>query len=126
MDNPPIKRYEPLIDRKLGSQIIRRGVGIGLTTFAIFEGSILLGAGLNRARTLAFSSLVCSQLANVYDCRRNKSTLPNRYTSIAAASSIAMLLGTIYIPFLNPYFGTQALTLIDWGAIAGVTMLSRI
>ncbi|MFL0198187.1 HAD-IC family P-type ATPase [Clostridium sp. WILCCON 0269] len=126
MDNPPVKRYEPLIDRKLGSQIVRRGIGIGLTTFAIFEGSMLLGAGLNKARTLAFSSLVCSQLANVYDCRRNKSTLPNRYTSIAAASSIAMLLGTIYLPFLNPYFGTQALTLIDWGAVAGVTMLSRI
>ncbi|WP_368490602.1 HAD-IC family P-type ATPase [Clostridium sp. BJN0013] len=126
MDNPPVKRYEPLIDKKLGSQIVRRGIGIGLTTFAIFEGSILLGAGLNKARTLAFSSLVCSQLANVYDCRRNKSKLPNRCTSIATASSIAMLLGTIYIPFLNPYFGTQALTLMDWGAVAGVTMLSRI
>lgn len=126
MDNPPIKRYEPLIDKKLGLQIVRRGIGIGLTTFGVFEGSILLGAGLNKARTLAFSSLVCSQLANVYDCRRNKSMLPNKYTNIAAASSMAMLLGTIYLPFLSQYFGTEALTLIDWGAVTGVTMLSRI
>jgi Ca2+-transporting ATPase len=126
MNTPPLRRDESLINKKLGCQIIRRGAGIGLTTFGIFEGSMLLGAGLNKARTLAFSNLICSQLMNIYDCRGNRRTLPNKYTNIAVASSMAMLLGTIYLPFLSPYFGTQALTLFDWGTVAGMTMLSRI
>lgn len=126
MKYPPIRRDEPLIGKKIGAQIIRKGAGIGLTTFAIFQGSMLLGAGLNKARTLAFSNMICSQLVNIYDCRRNKSDLPNRYINIAVASSMAMLLGTMYLPFLSPYFGTQALTLLDWGAVAGMSMISRV
>ncbi len=127
MDSPPVRKYEPLINKKLGMQIARRGIGIGLTTFGIFEGALLLGTGLNKARTLAFSNLICSQFLNIYDCRGNKSRLlPNKYMNIGVASSMAMLLGIIYLPFLSPYFGTQALTLLDWGAVAGMSMLSRI
>jgi Ca2+-transporting ATPase len=126
MNKLPMKKYEPLINKNLTSEIIRRGTGIGLTTFAVFEGSILLGSGLNKARTLAFCNLICSQLINVYDCRGNKSNLPNKYMNIAVVSSIVMLLGTMYLPFLNPYFGTQALTLLDWGTVAGMSMISRV
>ncbi|WP_446899190.1 HAD-IC family P-type ATPase [Clostridium sp. LBM24168] len=126
MNSAPLKKDAPLINRKLGLQIIRRGVGIGLTTFAIFEGSLLLGAGLNKARTLAFSNLICSQFLNIYDCRENKSKLPNRYINIGVASSMAMLLGIIYLPFISTYFGTQALTVLDWGTITGMCMISRI
>lgn len=126
MNAPPLRRDEPLINRKLGTQIVRRGVGIGVSTFAIFEGAMLLGSGINKAKTLAFSNLICSQLVNIYDCRANKSAMPNRYINIAVASSMAMLLGTMYLPFLSPYFGTQALTLVDWGAVAGMAMLSRV
>ncbi|MBC2581312.1 cation-translocating P-type ATPase [Clostridium sp. DJ247] len=126
MKYPPIGRDEPLISKSTGSEIIRKGAGIGLINFAIFQGSMMLGVGLNKARTLAFSHMICSQLVNIYDCRRNKSGLPNRYINIAVASSMAMLLGTMYLPFLSPYFGTQALTLLDWGAVAGMSMLSRV
>ncbi|NLU08943.1 MAG: cation-translocating P-type ATPase [Clostridiales bacterium] len=126
MKSAPLRRDEPLISKKLGLQIARRGIGIGLTTFAIFEGSLLLGASLSKARTLAFSNLICSQLLNLYDCRRNKTTLPNKYINIGTASSMAMLLGIIYLPFINPYFGTQALTLLDWAAITGMCMIGRI
>jgi Ca2+-transporting ATPase len=126
MNAPPLRRDEPLVGRKLTGQIIRRGTGIGLSTFAIFEGAMLLGTGVNKARTLAFSNLICSQLINLYDCRGNKKMLPSRYMSVAVASSLIMLIGTIYLPFLNPYFGTQALTLLDWGAVAGMSMVSRV
>ncbi|CAB1253906.1 Calcium-transporting ATPase [Clostridiaceae bacterium BL-3] len=126
MNSSPLKRYEPLISKKLGLQIARRGLGIGLTTFAIFEGSLILGAGLNKARTLAFSNLICSQFLNLYDCRGNKPALSNRYINIGVASSMAMLLSIIYLPFISPYFGTQSLTLLDWGAVTGMCMISRI
>lgn len=126
MNSAPLRRDEPLINKKLGVQIVRRGVGIGLTTFGIFKGSLLLGAGLNKARTLAFSSLICSQFLNLYDCRGNKAALSNKYINIGVASSIAMLLSIIYLPFISPYFGTQALTLMDWGAVGGMCMISRI
>lgn len=126
MNDLPAKPDEPLINKALSYQIMRRGLGIGLTTFMIFEGSMLFGAGLTKARTLAFTNLISSHLVNVYDCKMNKKILSNQYMNIAAFATITMLLGTIYLPFLNPFFGTQALNLFDWAGVAGMTMISRI
>lgn len=126
MNYPPVKSYEPLINSENTKKIIKRGIGIGVSTFAVFKGSLMLGASMNKARTFAFSNLVCSQLVNMYDCRTNKRLLNNMYMNTASAASIAMLLLTIYIPQLNPFFGTEALGLLDWIGISGAAVLSRI
>lgn len=124
MDSAPVKTSEPLISKELQRQIIVKGTKIGLTTFGIFEGSLLFGVSLNKARTLAFSNLICSQFLNLYVCRGNKK-IRNKYMDISTTASMAMLLGIIYIPFMSSYFGTEALTLLDWGGVGGMLLLGR-
>ena len=121
----PFKLDAPLIDRKLGVSIAKRSIGLGLTTFAAFEGAMLLGLGINKARTLAFTNLIVTHIINVYDCKpENK--LSNKYLNAAALSSVAMLLGTIYIPFINSFFRMVPLRVTELASVGALASLSMI
>lgn len=126
MGQLPLKKNAPLVDRKLGLQIVKRGIGIGLSTFGVFEGAMLLGAGIQKARTLAFSNLILAQLVNVYDGKNSTRQLSNKYTTAASVSSVILLMGIIYVPFLNSIFGTVPLMLPDWALIGTGVAISRI
>ena len=121
----PIKANAPLIDRKSGVSIAKRSIGIGLTTFAAFEGAMLLGLGINKARTLAFTNLIVTHIINVYDCKSGNK-FSNHYMNIAAFSSVAMLAGTIYLPFLRPYFKMVPLNITNLASIGILSSLSRL
>jgi len=121
----PIKPDAPLIDKKSGVSIAKRSVGIGLTTFAAFEGAMLLGLGINKARTLAFTNLIVTHIINVYDCKSG-AKFSNKYMNMAALSSIAMLAGTIYVPFISSYFRMVPLKITDLAAIGVLSNLSKI
>ncbi|WP_459195860.1 cation-translocating P-type ATPase [Wukongibacter baidiensis] len=126
MNYPPSDKDAPFIDKSLKRGIIRRGAGIGISTFGIYAGSMLFGLGVSKARTLAFTNFICSQVANVYNCRSNKKAFANKYMTKMVLSSVALLLGIIYIPFFNSLFGTVPLGLLSWGAVLGSTVLSSI
>lgn len=126
MNSPPSDKDTPLIDKPLRRSIIRRGAAIGVSTFAIYAGSMIFGLGLNKARTLAFTNFICSQVANVYNCRSNKKAFTNKYMTKMVLSSVALLLGIIYIPFFNSLFGTVPLGPLSFGAVLGSTALSCI
>lgn len=126
MDSPPSNKNTPLIDKPLRRDIIKKGASIGIGTFVIYAGSMLLGLGVNKARTLAFTNFICNQVANVYNCRSNKKSFSNKYMNKMVLSSVVLLLGIIYIPFLNSLFCTVPLGPLSWGAILGSTVLSGI
>jgi len=125
MSCQPIKADSPLIDKKLGIIIAKRSVGIGLTTFAAFEGAMLLGLGINKARTLAFTNLIVTHIINVYDCKSGDK-LSNKYMNAAALSSVAMLACTIYIPFINTFFKMVPLRFTELASIGVLSGLSRL
>ena len=125
MSQEPLKPDAPLIDKELSISIAKRSLGIGLTTFAAFKGAMFLGLGINRARTLAFSNLIITHIINVYDCKTGDK-LSNKYMNIAAASSVAMLAGTIYLPFISRYFEMVPLKVIDLAAIGVLSNMSRL
>ena len=125
MMQEPLKTNAPLIDKELGITIAKRSIGIGVTTFAAFEGAMLLGLGINKARTLAFTNLIVTHIINVYDCKSGDK-LSNKYMNIAALSSVALLAGTIYIPFIRPYFKMVPLNITDLTAIGMLSTLSRL
>jgi len=125
MSCQPIKADSPLIDKKLGLIIAKRSVGIGVTTFAAFEGAMLLGLGINKARTLAFTNLIVTHIINVYDCKTGDK-LSNKYMNVAALSSVAMLAGTIYVPFINSFFKMVPLSVTELASIGVLSSLSRI
>ncbi len=126
MNIPPMKKEAPIIDRELSKQVLRRGVGIGLSTFAAFEVPQLLGMGIAKARTMAFTNLVFTQIINCYYCRNNRSIRPSKYMLAAMTSSAAIFTGIIYVPFMRSVLGTVPLDFMDWALVSGLTMLSRI
>jgi Ca2+-transporting ATPase len=126
MHSPPMKKDAPIIDKELGKQVLTRGAGIGVSTFAAFEIPQLLGMGIAKARTLAFTNLVFTQIVNCYDCRSNKSIRPSKYMLATLASSAALFTGIIYVPFMSSLLGTVPLNVKDWIFVSSLTTLSRV
>lgn len=125
MNCPPILKDDKIIDGELKKKIVRRGIATGLITFGIFQGSLFLGAGLQKARTLAFTSLILSQIANVYDCKTNKRS-KNKYMNVASTACVTMLGGILYAPFMSSFFSTMPLNMADILLLSGTTTLSKI
>lgn len=125
MSYPPISKDAEIIDRELKRKILRTGVITGLTTFGVFKGSLLFGASLAKARTLAFTNLVLSQVVSVYDCKTNKSN-KNKYMNISAIACVAMLGGMLYTPFMGSFFSTVPVNVKDIMILSGTVTLSRI
>ncbi len=126
MNQPPYKNNLPLVNGPMTEQIFRRSLGIGLATFLTFKGSLLLGNSLAKARTMALSTLVLAQIANIYDCRSNRSLNQNKYMNSASAVSSALLAGIIYIPSLSGFFGTVPISCFDLPAILAGVGLSKL
>lgn len=126
MNHKPNGKNTQLLDKTLFAQIFKRGMLIGLTTFSVFSGAMFLGLGLAKARTVAFSTIILTQLANVYACRSNKKTKPNRYMNVAALASLSCLAGIIYLPSLGSFFGTMPLNMADVAAVGAATSISTI
>jgi Ca2+-transporting ATPase len=122
MDRPPRPTKEPVINRDmlLGISIIPIA-----DTIAVL-GSFLLA--LNRfgwdnvaaARTVAFATLVTSELLRAYTARSERYSIfktgvfSNKWMQYATGASFILLLVVIYVPFLQQVFGTVPLTINDW------------
>jgi Ca2+-transporting ATPase len=120
MNRPPRHPGESIFSRGLSKKIIGRGIQIGCSTVLVFAGVYLLENDLALARTMAFCTLVFSQMFHVFDCRSEVFTifeaglLRNKYLVAAACISIAMQLSVVYIPFLQKVFSTVPMTASDW------------
>ncbi|KJF26997.1 haloacid dehalogenase [Clostridium aceticum] len=126
MLEPASNKPASLIDRPLRNSIVRRGLAIGISTFVLFKGSLLLGASLAKAQTLAFTNFICCQIANLYDSRSNKSGTTNNYMHIMTGLSAVLLAGILYLPILNGLFGTVPLDPLSLLGLAGGIFVSRI
>jgi Ca2+-transporting ATPase len=92
---------------------------LGVLDWALPGGLIEGDESLGRARTLAFTTLVCFQLVNVFNARSDRLSAFSRPFSnswIWAAVGISMVFQilVVYVPFLQAAFGTEALGLVDW------------
>jgi len=112
---------ESIFSHGLSKKIAARGFQIGLGTLIVFTIGIWLGDGqLEIARTMAFSTLVFSQLFHVFDCKSERHTLfevgifSNMLLVAAVAISVTMQLSVIYLPFLQPIFKTVPLNAFHW------------
>jgi Ca2+-transporting ATPase len=118
---PPRSPRESVFARGLGVKILGRGIIIGLSTIGVYVLALrATGWDLLLARTVAFATLVLSQLVHSFDCRSERRALvevplsSNWYLVVGALVSLAMLLGAIYIPELRPFFKTAPLEPREW------------
>ena len=133
MKKKPRKPGENILSRGMVGHIISEGVLIGISTILAFLiGIFRLGLDLNTARTMAFSTLVFSQLFFVFSCRSEEhsfwelSPFSNLYLVGAVMISSLMQLAVIYLPFFSSFFRTEVLNLQQWLVVIFLSTWSTI
>jgi len=120
MNRQPRNPRESVFSRGLTYKIITRGFQIGLSTVLVFAAIYYLKNDLPLARTMAFCTLVFTQMFHVFDCRSEVDSIfkigffKNKYLVAATSCSIFMQLLVVYHPFMRETFATVPLDVMDW------------
>jgi Ca2+-transporting ATPase len=133
MDRPPRSAREPIINREMIWNTVIQSVAITVTTLAAFLlGLRLYPDSLVTAQTMAFVTLVSSELWRAYTSRSERYPLlklgpfSNRYMVWATLSSFLLMLVVVYWPVVQPIFYTVALPMDDWLPILPLTIIPAI
>ncbi|MCI0475589.1 MAG: cation-translocating P-type ATPase [Anaerolineales bacterium] len=133
MQRPPRPTKEPVINRDMLTGIVVVSLAdtfAVLTAFTI--GMARYPGHLEAAQTLAFTTLVFSELLRAYTSRSEYYSVfsiglfSNKWMVLATASSAILMLGVLYIPFLQPFFGTVPLGLDDWLEVVPLFLVAPI
>ena len=123
MNRQPRNPRESVFSRGLSRKIIGRGLQISMSTVLVFAAVYFSRNDLAEARTMAFCTLVVTQMFHVFDCRSEVMSVfeiglfKNKYLIAATACSTFMQLLVVYHPFMREIFGTVPLTVVDWMVI---------
>ena len=136
MNEAPRSPDEPILDKSMIFGITFQSIAIaaaslfaykwGLDTFG-FEGQ-----GLLQARTIAFATLIAAELLRAYSSRSDKFSLfkiglfTNMTMVYATTFSFVLLLGVLYVPFLQPIFKTFALGFTEWKIVLSFAFIPLI
>ncbi|MFX3624597.1 MAG: calcium-translocating P-type ATPase, SERCA-type [Ectobacillus sp.] len=129
MKRKPRHPKEGVFARRLGWKVLSRGFLIGLATLLAFIVAYNQNPNeLRYAQTVAFATLVLSQLILVFDCRSehsifHRNPFGNMYLVGAVIISMLLMLVVIYYPPLQPIFDTMPIKARDWlliGALSAV------
>lgn len=121
MLRPPRPTAEGIFAQRLHLKIMLRGVLFALCVLTVFCLSLNWKEGdLDKARTIAFSTLVMAQLFYVFQCRSERYSifelglLSNPQLALAVLFSTAMQAAAVHVGKLQPIFRTVPLDLDDW------------
>jgi P-type Ca2+ transporter type 2C len=134
MKRPPRPTREPVINRGMLPGIIVIPIA---DTIAVLSSFLL---ALNRfgsdnlaaAQTVAFATLVTSELLRAYTARSERYSVfkagifGNKWMQYATGLSFVLLLLAIYVPFLQDVFGTVPLTINDWAVMLPFILMAPI
>ena len=122
MDQQPRPAKEPIINRLMVIGVIVQTIAITLTTLIAFA------IGLKQpdpryAETLAFTTLVFSELIRAFTSRSERTPIlkvgvfSNKWMNWAVLGSGALMLLVLYVPFLQKIFNTVSLGWTEWKLI---------
>ncbi len=123
MNENPRSPQEGIFSRGLGYRILIQGITIGLITILVFMLVLRTGSGLKMARSIAFCTLVFSQLSYVFACRSESRPLiklslwANPYLLCAVLISGMMQFMVVSHPIAMKLFHTTRLTPMAWGVV---------
>lgn len=124
MDRNPRSPQEGIFARGLHLRIASQGLLIGVCTLVVYALELFLGSeSLESAQTMAFTTLVISQLIFVFQCRSEEHRVwevgifGNLWLLGAVLVSMTMHLGVLYIPILQPIFKTVPLVFGQWALV---------
>jgi P-type Ca2+ transporter type 2C len=130
MDRPPRPQGSGVITRRMWAGIAFVGLVMAAGTIFVLDytlpGGLIAGSGdLPYARTMAFTTLMLFQLFNVPNARSDEQSafhglFNNPWLWAAVLLSLLLQFLVVYAPFLQPAFGTTALSPGDWLLCAAV------
>jgi Ca2+-transporting ATPase len=130
MKRPPRPPEQPILTRDLWTLISVQAVIDMLVTLGAFIWAMRAsGDNLIFARTVAFTTLVMSELVRAYTSRSERHSVfkigvfTNRWMIGATASSFVLMLLVLYVPILQPVFNTLPLRLDVWLIIVPLMLL---
>lgn len=119
MDQPPRKPKEKIINRDIMLNIAYVGVLMAAGTLWLFTSGYNNG-GLQRAQTLAFTTIAMFQVFNALNCRSRTTSVfkigltTNKYLLGGIAASVSLQVLATLLPPLQTALGTTALSIWDW------------
>jgi len=131
MNQNPRPPKEPIINRFMLLGVIIQTIAIATTTLIAFN------IGLNQpdpryAETLAFTTLVFSELIRAYTARSERYPLlkvgvfTNKWMNWAVLGSGALMMLVLYVPFLQKIFNTVSLGWAEWRLIIPLFLIPSI
>ena len=136
MKRPPFSPRESIFARGLGSYMVRIGIvfailTIILMTWAYYHVQMVTDPGLNpeRWKTMVFTTLCLAQMGHAIAIRSNTQlTIElNPFTNLfvwgAVIVTTALQLALVYVPPLQSFFGTHALSMAELGVCLGFSAL---
>lgn len=127
MNRPPRHPQESIFAHGLGTHLVWVGLLMGL--ICIFTQAYFLKAAGWHWQTMVFTVLCLSQMGHVMAIRSEKESLfkqgliSNKPLLGAFALTFVLQMATIYVPFLNPIFKTQPLSLVELGVTLALSSL---
>lgn len=129
MDVPPRKPDEPIMDNRMKWQIGIQSVFMTVAVLGVFIFELNHSGDLTKARTLAFGTLIFSELLRAYTSRSETHSVfkigffSNKYMVGGTLVSFLLLLVVLYIPYLRTVFNTTYLTFYDWDVLVGFGLI---
>jgi len=114
MNEPPRPVKEPIVNPHLWRQVIVQGMAIAIVTLGLYFYSIYSGTSAETGRTLAFGSLVISQILIIIFTREWQQVKSNKIILIIIAATLASLLLILLIPGVLKLFHFVSLTNKQW------------
>ena len=101
------------------------GIWSAVANLALFVYFMQSGHSIERAMALLFVSLVLIQFFNAYNFRSEQHSIArrpfaNRWLNLAILWEVVLLGVVVYVPALQPAFGTVGVTLFEWIVVLAV------
>ena len=116
MNKKPRDPNEPIVDKKMMIAIAIQSIALAIGCLASFIIGYRVFDDFEMATTMCFITIIVGELLRSYSARSEHKSifkmriLSNSFLNKSVLISILFLVATVYIPFLQPIFRTQALS----------------
>jgi Ca2+-transporting ATPase len=125
MERPPRDATRGIFTNPVVALIAIGGVWSGIINLGVFATTRAMGGSVEEAMAHTFVSLVLIQFFKAYSYRSDRRSVlddpfANRWLNLAITWEVLLLGAIMYVPFLQDAFGTSALSVTEWIALAGI------
>jgi Ca2+-transporting ATPase len=121
MKRPPRPTKEPVINWEMQIGTVVQAVVMTAAVLSSYLMALRIYPDqIGRAQTIAFVTLCMSELFRAFTARSEHhgvfsiGVFSNRWMIWAVLGSSAFVMGSVYVPFIQPFFDTVPLSLRDW------------